>query len=128
MLGGEEAIGSGASQGAAANSAMKAYEDDQWVTTEGFFQNGKIIAKIPKLDNFDPDQLQYSIDVALNGQQFTGKPVNFRYYDVNIQQVLPNIGPAAGGTNIMIAGTGLYDAGCKKIKFTTADESNSREV
>ena len=63
---------------------MKAYEDDQWVTTEGFFQNGKIIAKIPKLDNFDPDQLQYSIDVALNGQQFTGKPVNFRYYDVNI--------------------------------------------
>ena len=85
MLGGEEAIGSGASQGAAAaNSAMKAYEDDQWVTTEGFFQNGKIIAKIPKLDNFDPDQLQYSIDVALNGQQFTGKPVNFRYYDVNI--------------------------------------------
>ena len=66
--------------------------------------------------------------MALNGQQYTGKPVNFRYYDVNVQHVIPSIGPAAGGTNIMIAGTGLYDAGCKKIKFTTADGSNSREV
>mmetsp|Transcript_840 Transcript_840/g.1127 ORF Transcript_840/g.1127 Transcript_840/m.1127 type:complete len:99 (-) Transcript_840:764-1060(-) len=28
----------------------------------------------------------------------------------------------------MIAGTGLYDAGTKKIKFTTEDGSNSREV
>ena len=28
----------------------------------------------------------------------------------------------------MIAGKGLYDAGTKKIKFTTADGQNSREV
>ena len=68
MLGGEEAIGAGSSQGGGQGSSMKQYEEDQWVTTEGYFQNGKIIAKIPKLDNFDPEQLQYSIDVALNGQ------------------------------------------------------------
>ena len=54
------------------------------MTAEGYFENGKIIAKIPHLDNFDPEILQYSIDVALNGQQFTGRPVNFRYYDVHI--------------------------------------------
>lgn len=28
----------------------------------------------------------------------------------------------------MLAGKGLYDAGTKKIKFTTADGQNSREV
>jgi len=73
------------------------------------------------LDNFDPEILQYSIDVALNGQQFTGRPVNFRYYDVHIQHVLPDMGPSSGGTNILIAGKGLYDAATKKIKFASAD-------
>ena len=91
------------------------------MTAEGYFENGKIIAKIPFLEHFDSDQMQYSIDVALNGQQFTGKPVNFRYYDVQIQHILPELGPSAGGTNIMITGKGLYDAPTKKIKFTTAD-------
>jgi len=33
------------------------YDDESWVTTQGYFENGKIIAKIPKLDNFDPEQL-----------------------------------------------------------------------
>lgn len=34
---------------------------------------------------------------------------------------MPDIGPSAGGTNIIIAGKGLYDAGTKKIKFASAD-------
>ena len=41
---------------------------------------------------------------------------------------MPDIGPSAGGTNIMIAGKGLYDAGTKKIKFSSADGQNFREV
>jgi hypothetical protein len=55
---------------------------------------------VPKLDNFDPEQLTYNVDVALNGQQFTGRPVMFRYYDVKIQEVQPAIGPSEGGTKI----------------------------
>ena len=47
---------------------------------------------------------------------------------MQIQHILPEIGPSAGGTNIILAGKGLYDAGTKKIKFTTADGQNSREV
>jgi hypothetical protein len=63
----------------------------------------------------------YSVDVALNGQQFTGKPMNFRYYDVHISKLEPEFGPTFGGTNILINGQGLYDAPIKKVRFTTAD-------
>jgi hypothetical protein len=33
-----------------------------------------------------------------------------------------------GGTNIFICGNGIYDAPIKKVRFTTADNSGSREV
>lgn len=101
---------------------------DAWTTAEGYFENGKIIATVPKIDNFDPEQLTYSVDVALNGQQFTGRPVNFRYYDIQVQQIVPDIGPATGDTNILIVGKGLYDAGTKKIRFSTQDGKGVREV
>ena len=52
---------------AGVGASSSADELDNWVTAEGYFENGKIIAKIPHLDHFDPDQMQYSIDVALNG-------------------------------------------------------------
>ena len=73
LQGGEDALGSGGSQGAQGSGSKigaggSVDEPDVWVTAEGYFENGKIIAKIPHLDNFDPDILQYSIDVALNGQ------------------------------------------------------------
>ena len=81
------------------------------------------------MTSFDPEQMLYQVDVALNGQQFTGKPVNFRYYDVRIQKILPALGPETGGTQILIQGRGLYDAGIKKIRFLTADgKSGRREV
>lgn len=37
--------------------------------------------------------MTFSVDVAINGQQFTGKPVNFRYYDVRIDKIEPEYGP-----------------------------------
>lgn len=70
----------------------------------------------------------YLVDVALNGQQFTGKPVNFRYYDVKITDIEPGVGPSIGGTNIKINGKGLYDAGVKRIRFTSEDGKGIREV
>ena len=75
---------------------------ENWVMTEGVYSKGKITAKVPRINDFDPENLSFLIDVALNGQQFTGKPVNFRYYDVKIQQVEPPLGPSIGGTNIKI--------------------------
>lgn len=69
----EDHMGSKNSMGGAQGSGSKmdggfSDESEAWVTAEGYFQNGKIIATIPQLENYDPEQLQYSIDVALNGQ------------------------------------------------------------
>ena len=101
---------------------------DSWILTEGVFVKGKIMATVPMVTDFDPENLSYLVDVALNGQQFTGKPVNFRYYDVKIQQVEPPLGPSIGGTNIKVLGRGLYDAGIKRIRISTADGKGKREV
>ena len=92
-------------------------QPEDWVTTEGHYENGKITCKVPALDTFDPDSLQFNVDVALNGQQFTGKPIAFRYYDIKIKEITPSIGASEGGTIISIKGKGLYDSANKKIKF-----------
>ena len=110
------------------SSAIGSQYSGDWIRVEPTIENGKIIAQVPKVENFDPEVLTYSVDVALNGQQFTGKPVMFRYYDIQITRVTPNVGPSEGGTKILITGRGLYDAGTKKIKFTTKDGKGKREV
>ena len=65
----------------------------------------------------DGGGLQFNVDVALNGQQFTGKPLQFRYYDIHIDKIDPGFGPSEGGTVINILGRGLYDSSIKRIKF-----------
>jgi hypothetical protein len=45
------------------------------------------------VQKYDPENMTFSVDVALNGQQFTGKPVNFRFYDIHIEKVEPELGP-----------------------------------
>lgn len=72
--------------------------------------------------------MSYNVDVALNGQQFTGRPVSFRYYDIEIEKVEPDFGPIEGGTNLIICGRGLYDAGIKRIQFETHGKEGVREV
>jgi len=52
----------------------------------------------------------------------------FRYYDITIENVLPNMGPSEGGTKVLLCGKGLYDSGIKRIKFTTKDMQGQREV
>jgi len=57
----------------------------EWTCSPGHYQDGKITCRVPQLiaGEYDPDSaLQYNVDVALNGQQFTGKPLLFRYYDI----------------------------------------------
>lgn len=63
-----------------------------WICAEGFYNDGKIVCKVPSLaqGNYDPDgNLQYNVDVALNGQQFTTKPLIFRYYDIRLEKIEP---------------------------------------
>jgi len=88
---------------------------------------------VPQLTNYDSgstennSNLQYSVDVALNGQQFTGKPVAFRFYDIKFTHIEPEFGLHEGGTDLHLKGDGLYDSQIKRIKFSTAS-GGEREV
>lgn len=99
---------------------------DNWVCSAGFYDRGKITCILPELEEYESNNLQFNLDIALNGQQFTGHPLKFRYYDVKITSIEPALGPSQGGTNIRLLGSGLYDSPIKRIKFTSGD--GTREV
>lgn len=69
----------------------------------------------------------YNVDVALNGQQFTGKPLAFRYYDVELEDLEPHFSQTQGGAQINLWGRGVYDSQIKRVKFT-CEEGGEREV
>lgn len=73
-----------------------------WSCTKGVYENGTITCTVPVLSSYDQENLQFNVDVALNGQQFTGRPLQFRYYDINIEKVEPALGPSEGGTIINV--------------------------
>ena len=53
---------------------------DNWYCSVAKCESGKITCIAPKLTNYNPDSPQYNVDIALNGQQFSGSPVIFNYY------------------------------------------------
>ena len=101
-----------------------------YTCAEGIYENGQILCKVPALQSglYDPDgNLQYNVDVALNGQQFTGKPLIFRYYDIRLETIDPPFAQSEGGASIAISGKGIYDSQIKRIKFTS-EGGGEREV
>lgn len=80
-----------------------------WTWTNASYENGTIICKVPQLDfgkiggmEGETASLQFNVDVALNGQQFTGRPLQFRYYDIHVERIEPGIGTSGGGTVINV--------------------------
>ena len=55
-------------------------ELDYWHCATAVYDSGKITCQVPRLMKYDADNLQYNVDIALNGQQFSGYPIIFRYY------------------------------------------------
>jgi len=41
--------------------------NDAWTCAEGFYENGCIIATVPHIASYDPENMTYSVDLALNG-------------------------------------------------------------
>mmetsp|Transcript_24017 Transcript_24017/g.42635 ORF Transcript_24017/g.42635 Transcript_24017/m.42635 type:complete len:850 (+) Transcript_24017:12-2561(+) len=97
-----------------------------WRLTAAKYHKGKVICKVPALYEFDESSMVYMIDLAINGQQFTGHSLNFRYYDVGIYEVIPLLGSSAENTVIKIIGRGLYDSTAKKVRVK--NEYGEREV
>ena len=56
-----------------ANASSNAHQSsipeigDNWIYADGHYVDGKIIATVPKLSDYDPEALSYYVDVALNG-------------------------------------------------------------
>lgn len=81
-----------------------------WNWVHATYENGTIMCTVPVLDYnhlggadiHEGGGLSFNVDVALNGQQFTGKPLQFRYYDIHIDKIDPSIGSSEGGTVINV--------------------------
>ena len=95
-------------------------EETDWVMTSAYYKQGEVICRVPSIEDYDPNNLAYMIDVSLNGQQFSKKPLNFRYYDVEVQEMVPNNGRTDEGTTLMVVGKGLYDSSAKKLRIQSA--------
>ena len=85
MLGGQGQVG-----GAGMNMTVNPLDPNEqqleagnWLCALTNYQSGKITCKAPKLTKYDHEALQYNVDIALNGQQFSGYPILFRYYGKN---------------------------------------------
>ncbi|CAI2374842.1 unnamed protein product [Moneuplotes crassus] len=97
-----------------------------WVCESGYYKDGEVCCKVPFLEKYDASNLRFNVDVALNGQQFTGHPLKFRYYDIKIHETVPPNGPSEGGTILQFVGEGMYHSSIQRIKFSA--ENCSREV
>eukprot|EP00828_Plagiopyla_frontata_P012276 TRINITY_DN16991_c0_g1_i4.p1 TRINITY_DN16991_c0_g1~~TRINITY_DN16991_c0_g1_i4.p1 ORF type:complete len:357 (-),score=85.13 TRINITY_DN16991_c0_g1_i4:22-1092(-) len=92
-------------------------DKENWLCVNSEIINDQIICTIPKLENFHPDCLQFNVDISLNGQQFTGFPSSFRFYNIKIKDIYPKNGTNVGGTTVKVQGEGFFDTIYKKIKF-----------
>ena len=94
-------------------------ELSNWHLALGNYHQGVVACTTPKLSDFDPECLQYNIDISLNGQQFSGYPIIFRFFDIQITSVLPTNGTMEGGNVMKIYGSGFYDSNSKKAKMVS---------
>jgi hypothetical protein len=101
-------------------------EQEGWACAPGKYHDGKITCLVPKIEDFEQEFMSYNVDIALNGQQFSGIPLQFKYYDVKIERIEPNLVPSEGGTKLTIIGTGMYDSSQKKIRIYT--DKGTREI
>jgi hypothetical protein len=90
-----------------------------WYCCFATYENGIMTCTIPKIDNFNQNQVEYNVDIAINGQQFTGFPMIYRFYEIKIEKMEPTISSIEGGLAIKIYGTGLFDSVTKKARISS---------
>lgn len=90
---------------------------NNWTCTLGTYENGVIKCVIPKIDNYNPNCSEYFVDVSMNGQQFSGYPLTYKFYDIQFKGIDPKLSPINGGTKIKIHGDGFFDTSTKKAKI-----------
>ena len=79
--------------------------------------NHLMTCNIPKIENYNPAQPEYNIDIAINGQQFSGYPSVYRFYNIYIDKIFPEISTPDGDLPLIIYGTDLFDSPNKKARI-----------
>ncbi len=54
--------------------------DKDWICVPGKYADGIVTCKSPVLKLEDLKTVFYEVDVSINGQQFTGFPLTFKFY------------------------------------------------
>ena len=99
--------------------------NEDWVCTEGIYDNEVIHCKIPNIPHFNHDSPFYMLDVSLNGQDFTDIPHTFRYYFISETKIIPNEGMDDDEPECKIQGQGLFDNPNKQLKINLDFTYNS---
>ncbi|CAK72743.1 unnamed protein product (macronuclear) [Paramecium tetraurelia] len=94
-------------------------DKENWMCVEGFYEKGKISCTIPNVSQLQTDSLNFNVDVSINGQQFTGNPMVFRFYDIQIKELQPDNVMSEGGASVKIIGDGFFDTTNKRVIFKT---------
>ena len=81
------------------------------------FDNNLMTCNIPKIENYNPIQPEYNIDIAINGQQFSGYPSIYRFYNIYIEKMIPDISTPEGDLPLVIYGSDLFDSPNKKARI-----------
>jgi len=92
-------------------------DKEDWICVRGFYNKDKITCEIPNVSRLSDTMFNFNIDVSLNGQQFTGSPSPFRFYDLKVTKIHPNNSPSTGDTLVFVEGKGFMDSDHKKLKF-----------
>ena len=79
--------------------------------------NNLMTCNIPKIENYNPLQPEYNIDIAINGQQFSGYPSIYRFYNIYIDKMYPDISTPDGDLPLIIYGSDLFDSPNKKARI-----------
>ena len=66
------------------------------------------------------NQVEYNVDISINGQQFSGYPMIYRFYEIKIDKMFPNVSSIEGGLVSKITGQGLFDSLTKKAKISSS--------
>lgn len=94
-------------------------EKANWYCSLGSYEKGMIYCNIPHIDNFQQIQVEYNVDISINGQQFSGYPMIYRFYEIKVESIEPNISSIEGGTIMKIKGIGFFDSVAKKAKISS---------
>ena len=90
--------------------------------------NNLMTCNIPKIENYNPIQPEYNVDIAINGQQFSGYPSIYRFYNIYIDKMTPDICTPEGVLPLTIYGTDLFDSQNKKARIISEIGKKNVEI